>query len=52
MDSGNVDTWCNHIYESYMLIVEKLFNVSLIFNIPNLVAHYNYNATFQKLKCN
>ncbi len=31
-----------------MLIVKKLFNVQVIFNSPNLVAHYNYNETFQK----
>jgi len=44
MDDGNVDTWLNCTYENYTLVVKKLFNVYLIFNSLNLVAHYNYNA--------
>jgi hypothetical protein len=50
MDDGNVDTWHNHTYESCMLIVEKLLNVEFIFDNLNLIAHYNYNATPQKVK--
>ncbi len=50
MDDGNVDTWHNRTYESCMLIVEKLFNVEFIFNNPNLIVHYNYNATLQQVK--
>jgi hypothetical protein len=50
MDDGNVDTWHNRMYESCMLIVEKLLNVEFIFNNPNLITHYNYNATPQKVK--
>jgi hypothetical protein len=37
MDGGNVDTWHNRMYESCVLIVEKLFNVYPVFNNPNLV---------------
>ncbi len=50
MDGWHVDIWCNCTCESYRLIAKKLFNVQFIFNNPNLVACYNYNATPQKVK--
>ncbi len=50
MDGGNANTWCNRMYESFALIIKKLFNVEFIFNNPNVVACYNYNATLQKIK--
>ncbi len=50
MDGGNANTWRNHTYETCTLIAKKLFNVSLFFNNPNLVASYNYNVTLQKVK--
>jgi hypothetical protein len=39
-------------HESYTLVAKKFFNVKLVFNSPNLVAPYNYNATPQKTKRN
>ncbi len=50
MHGGNADTWHNCTYENCSLVVEKLFNVQLVFMNPNLVARYNYNATPQKVK--
>ncbi len=46
MDNGNVDTWCNCMYESCTLIVKKVAQCVAHFNNFNLVAHYNYNVTF------
>ncbi len=52
MDGGNVDTWHNHMYENYMLVVEKLFNVLSIFNRFNLNTCCNYNVILEKIKHN
>jgi hypothetical protein len=51
MEDGNVDTWHDHMYESYTLIAKKLLNVYLLFTNFNLIACYNYNVTLQKIKC-
>ncbi len=49
MHGGNADTWHNCTYENCTLVVEKKLNVQLVFMNPNLVAHYNNNATPQKV---
>jgi len=52
--SWTVGMWTHGVitHESYTLVAKKFFNVKLVFNSPNLVAPYNYNATPQKTKRN
>ncbi len=52
MDGENADTWHNHTYKSCTLVAKQLFNMQSIFNNCKLVAHYNHNATLQKVKYN